>query len=71
MLFEKLEAIRLTIDKRIKGGVKVTAAQVRQIVNDVVYKEQAKDQVAMTLGEYIAQYQEQAEQGMISCVLAR
>ena len=64
VLFEKLEAIRLTIDKRIKGGVKVTAAQVRQIVNDVVYKEQAKDQVAMTLGEYIAQYQEQADQGI-------
>lgn len=64
ILFEKLEDIRLTIDKMIKGGVKVTSAQVRKIVNDVVYQEQARDQVTLTLSEYIAQYQEQAEQGI-------
>lgn len=64
MLFEKLEEIRLSIDKRIKGGVTVTAEQVRQIVHDVVYREHAKEPQAMTLNEYIAQYQEQAEQGI-------
>lgn len=64
ILFEKLEDIRLTIDKMINGGVKVTSAQVRKIVNDVVYQEQARDQVTLTLSEYIAQYQEQAEQGI-------
>lgn len=64
VLFEKLEEIRLSIDKRIKGGMTVTAAQVRQIVHDVVYREHAKEPQAMTLNEYIAQYQEQAEQGI-------
>jgi hypothetical protein len=38
-LFEKLEEIRLTIDKRIKSGIAVTAAQVKQIVQEVVYRE--------------------------------
>ena len=64
MLFEKLEEIRLTIDKRIKGGVKVTAEQVRQIVYDVVYREQGGTRQSMTLNDYIVQYQEQAEQGI-------
>ena len=64
VLFEKLEEIRLSIDKRIKGGVTVTAEQVRQIVHDVVYREHAKESQTMTLNEYIAQYQEQAEQGI-------
>ena len=64
VLFEKLEEIRLTIDKRIKGGVKVTAEQVRQIVYDVVYREQGGTRQSMTLNDYIVQYQEQAEQGI-------
>ena len=49
VLFEKLEEIRLSIDKRIKGGVTVTAEQVRQIVHDVVYREHAKESQTMTL----------------------
>lgn len=64
VLFEKLEAIRLAIDKRIKGGVKVTAEQVRQIVHDVVYRDQVGVRQSMTLGSYLALYQEQAEQGI-------
>ena len=64
VLFEKLEEIRLTIDKRIKGGVSVTPEQVRQIVSDVVYREQNKSRVHMTLNEYIAQYLDQAEKGV-------
>ena len=64
VLFEKLEEIRLRIDKRIKGGVAVTAEQVRQIVSDVVYREQANVHQTMTLNGYIALYQEQAEQGV-------
>ena len=63
MLFEKLEEIRLTIDKKIKSGVSVTAEQVRQIVRDVVYREQINRQ-SMNLNTYIAMYQEQAEQGV-------
>ena len=64
LLFERLEEIRLTIDKRIKGGVAVTAEQVKQIVYDIVYREHAMEPKALTLNEYIAQYQEQAEQGI-------
>ena len=64
VLFAKLEEIRLTIDKRIKGGVSVTPEQVRQIVSDVVYREQNKNRQRMTLNEYIAQYQDQAEKGV-------
>ena len=64
MLFEKLEEIRLTIDKKIKAGVAVTAEQVRQIVQDVVYREQMKRHQSMNLNRYIAMYQEQAEQGV-------
>lgn len=64
VLFEKLEEIRLTIDKKVKGGVRVTAEQVRQIVHDVVYREQMSELPSMTLSAYLAQYQEQAEQGI-------
>ena len=64
VLFEKLEEIRLTIDKRVKGGIQVTADQVRQIVHDVVYREQMHVRPSMTLSGYLAQYQEQAEQGI-------
>ena len=64
VLFEKLEEIRLTIDKRVKGGVRVTAEQVRQIVQDVVYREQMSERPSMSLSGYLAQYQEQAEQGI-------
>ena len=64
VLFEKLEEIRLTIDKRIKGGIAVTADQVRQIVQDVVYREQTRKQQSMTLNSYLAMYQEQVEQGV-------
>ena len=63
VLFEKLEEIRLTIDKKIKSGVSVTAEQVRQIVQEVVYREQRNRQ-SMNLNTYIAMYQEQAEQGV-------
>jgi integrase len=63
VLFEKLEEIRLTIDKKIKSGVSVTAEQVRQIVQEVVYREQINRQ-SMNLNTYIAMYQEQAEQGV-------
>ena len=65
VLFEKLEEIRLTIDKKIKSGVSVTAEQVRQIVQEVVYREQINRQ-SMNLNTYIAMYQEQAEQGVSS-----
>ena len=64
VLFEKLEEIRLTIDKKIKGGVSVTAEQVREIVQAVVYREQMKKPQCMNLNAYIAMYQEQAEQGI-------
>lgn len=64
ILFEKLEEIRLTIDKRLKSGISVTADQVRQIVQDVVYREQSNKRQTMTLNSYIALYQEQAEQGV-------
>lgn len=64
VLFEKLEEIRLTIDKRIKSGIAVTAAQVKQIVQEVVYREQANKRQTMTLNAYLALYQEQAEQGV-------
>ena len=64
VLFAKLEEIRLTIDKRIKGGMSVTPEQVKQIVGDVVYREQNKNRQRMTLNEYIAQYQDQAEKGV-------
>ncbi len=64
VLFEKLEAIRLCIDRKVKNGVKVTAEQVRQIVQDVVYKDQAGGSQTMTLSAYLTQYQEQAEQGI-------
>ena len=64
VLFEKLEAIRLCIDRKVKGGVRVTAEQVRQIVQDVVYREQAGGSQTMTLSAYLTQYQEQAEQGV-------
>ena len=64
ILFEKLEEIRLTIDKRIKSGIAVTAAQVKQIVQEVVYREQASKRQTMTLNAYLALYQEQAEQGV-------
>lgn len=64
MLFEKLEEIRLTIDKRVKGGVRVTPEQVRQIVHDVVYRKQMNERPSMTLSGYLALYQEQAEQGI-------
>ena len=60
---EKLEEIRLTIDKKMKEGVVVTAAQVREIVADVVYRRQIS-QHSMSLNRYIAMYQEQAEQGV-------
>ena len=64
VLFAKLEEIRLTIDKRVKGGMSVTPEQVKQIVGDVVYREQNKNRQRMTLNEYIAQYQDQAEKGV-------
>ena len=64
VLFEKLEEIRLTIDKKLKNGVRVSAVQVRQIVQEVVYREQVNNRQHMTLNEYIAQYQEQAEKGV-------
>lgn len=64
VLFEKLEEIRLTIDKKLKNGVRVSAVQVRQIVQEVVYREQVNNRQHMTLNEYIALYQEQAEQGV-------
>ena len=64
MLFEKLEEIRLTIDKKIKAGVGVTAEQVRQIVQEVVYREQMTKPQCMSLNAYMALYQEQAEQGI-------
>ncbi len=64
VLFEKLEEIRLTIDKKLKNGVRVSAVQVRQIVQEVVYREQINNSQHMTLNEYVAQYQEQAEKGV-------
>lgn len=64
VLFEKLEEIRLTIDKKLKNGVRVSAVQVRQIVQEVVYREQVNNRQHMTLNEYIAQYQEQAGKGV-------
>ena len=64
VLFEKLEEIRLTIDKSLCAGVKVTADQVRLIVQGVVYRRKVEGRHAMTLGAYLAQYQEQAEQGV-------
>ena len=64
VLFEKLEEIRLTIDKRVKGGVRVTPEQVRQIVHDVVYRKQMSERPSMTLSGYLALYQEQTEQGI-------
>ena len=64
ILFEKLEEIRLTIDKKVKCGVAVTADQVKQIVQEVVYREQIKKHQSLTLNAYIARYQEQAEQGV-------
>ena len=64
VLFEKLEEIRLSIDKKLKSGVGVSAEQVRQIVQEVVYREQIKNRQRMTLNEYIAQYLDQAEKGV-------
>lgn len=64
VLFEKLEEIRLSIDKKLKSGVGVSAEQVRQIVQEVVYREQIKNKQRMTLNEYIAQYLDQAEKGV-------
>lgn len=64
VLFEKLEEIRLTIDKKLKSGLCVSAEQVRQIVQEVVYRQQMKNRQRMTLNEYIAQYQDQAERGV-------
>ena len=64
VLFEKLEEIRLTVDKKIKAGVGVTAEQVRQIVQEVVYRDQMKKSQCMNLNAYIVLYQEQAEQGI-------
>ena len=64
VLFEKLEEIRLTIDKKIKAGIAVTAGQVRQIVQEVVYREQMKKPQCMNLNAYVALYHEQAEQGV-------
>ncbi len=64
VLFEKLEEIRLTVDKKIKGGIAVTADQVRQIVQEVVYRDQAHKHQTMTFNAYLVLYQEQAEQGV-------
>lgn len=64
VLFEKLEQIRLTVDKKIKDHIVVTADQVRQIVQEVVYRDSASKSQTLTLNAYLALYQEQAEQGV-------
>ena len=64
-IFSKLEDIRLTIDERIVSGRGVTAAEVRQIVHDVVYREcLSSTRHGMTLDSYMKMYIEQTETGV-------